>query len=674
MNLRAMATRAKRVFSKPPAYVARRIWAELDHTLAGFTQPAFGRNFGGRDLLRRTGSADVSALWKRLVDNSQRIFPHVPSRADLEMLVPGESARVILAAQRALRNEIDILGSGPVSLGPTIDWHRDYKTGDRWPVGYFRNIDYINVDRGSDVKTVWELSRMQWLLPCAQAFLLSRDESYARHVRETIEQWIAANPYTCGVNWGVTMEPAMRLITWTWMLRACADSAAFSDTRFRERLMCELFLHGLFTEKYFERSDINGNHFTADAAALVLVGTLFGTGEDATRWLTTGQRDVEHEIVRQVHPDGVDFEASSAYHRLVAELFLLASISLHAAGRGTSDAYRQRLAGMARFTAAYSRQDGLAPLWGDNDDARSLPLGSQRLRDHRYLVGLIGLHLNDADLIAAARGSRAESAWLFGSGAARSLAEEGPAPASCAFRDGGVYVLRDATNYVFIDCGPIGLAGRGGHGHNDLLSFEATLDGVPLITEGGCFVYTADNESRDIDRSTRSHNTPLADGQEINRFMGPEFRWNMNNDAAHELIGLFTSAERDRFVGRHAGYQRLTPPLIVERTVELTHSTACLRIHDRFVGDGEHEVRIPLHLVAGAIAKLAGPGRVQVEVEARTFEIVWSDTRWTVEVGTGREAAAYGTKVSITRLEWLARGLDLTLDLIIRPASEGNLS
>ncbi len=245
-------------------------------------------------------------------------------------------------------------------------------------------------------------------------------------MREIIEQWIAANPYACGVNWGVTMEPAMRLITWTWMLRACADSAAFSDATFRERFMRALFLHGLFTEKYFERSDVNGNHFTADAAALVFVGALFGAGEDAGRWLATGQRDVEHEIVLQVHPDGVDFEASSAYHRLVAELFLLASIVLRASGKETSAAYRQRLGGMARFTAAYSRPDGLAPLWGDNDDARSFPLGSQPLRDHRYLVGLIGLHLQDAELIAAARGSRAEAAWLFGPGPARSLAEDGP--------------------------------------------------------------------------------------------------------------------------------------------------------------------------------------------------------------------------------------------------------
>jgi hypothetical protein len=53
-------------------------------------------------------------------------------------------------------------------------------------------------------------------------------------------------------------------------------------------------------------------------------------------------------------------------------------------------AYDERLAAMARFSAAYSRPDGGPALWGDADDARTLPLGRQPLGDHRYLAGLVG--------------------------------------------------------------------------------------------------------------------------------------------------------------------------------------------------------------------------------------------------------------------------------------------
>jgi hypothetical protein len=89
MSLRQLVTRARRVISKPPWYVARRIWAEIDHTLAGYTQPAFGRRFDTRDLLRRVEAGDSGALWQRLVTNSRGIFPGAVSRAELEELVPG---------------------------------------------------------------------------------------------------------------------------------------------------------------------------------------------------------------------------------------------------------------------------------------------------------------------------------------------------------------------------------------------------------------------------------------------------------------------------------------------------------------------------------------------------------------------------------------------------------
>ena len=168
-----------------------------------------------------------------------------------------------------MAHRIDLLGSGPVELGPVIDWHRDYKTGDRWPLGYFRSIEYLNPGRPSDVKTAWELSRLQWLLPCGQAYALTGDERYAIAARDVLEQWIAANPYAASVNWGVTMEPAMRLFTWFALLRLCGRSSAWSDAGFRGRLMCSCYTHAVFTERFIERADVNGNHFTADAAALV---------------------------------------------------------------------------------------------------------------------------------------------------------------------------------------------------------------------------------------------------------------------------------------------------------------------------------------------------------------------------------------------------------------------
>jgi hypothetical protein len=659
--------RARRALRKPPSVIVRRLLTEAQHELDRLTQPRFGQRFRGAELLAQTGARSIDALWQQLLDGPfWTVEPTAVTASEYERICPGDSGRILADAERATRHEIDLLGSGPVQLGERIDWNRDYKTGDRWPLGYFRSIDYVNRGRPSDVKTVWEMSRLQWVLPCGQAYVLTGDERFAAAARNALEHWIDANPYAASVNWGVTMEPAMRIFSWTWLLRACGRSRAWAAPEFREKLLCSLYLHAFFTERFIERSDVNGNHFTADAAALVVAGALFD-GSDATRWLRSGIDDLEREIVRQVHPDGVDFEASSAYHRLVAELFLAASMAARTRGLELSSTYRARLAAMGRFTAAYMRPDGTAPLWGDHDDARTLPMGPQGLRDHRYLVGLIGLHLGDEELIAASAGSRAEAAWWFGPEAVSRLRTAATERGSQAFRDGGVYVMRGQGSHVFIDCGPIGLEGRGGHGHNDLLSFEAVLDGVPLITEGGCYVYTADFASRQRDRATRSHNTPIVDGQEINRFPGPDLLWILTPDAQHELVEFSCTPQRDRFVGRHDGYRRLSSGVAVERSIELVHDAHVLKVQDRFEGEGSHTIEVPLHLQPGVAIEEMARGSALLRAGDREFSLSWNAEQWTLHPEEGRQAASYGRCVPTTRLVWRRTGELQPLEVVIAP-------
>lgn len=671
MSASLILARIRRALGKPPSTIVRRLMAELRHEFDRFSQPGFGRRFGVRQLLQRTGHSSVEELWDRVVTASGGIFPAVSSIEAYEGVCPGDLSRIVAAAEAAIAFRVNLLGSGPVQLGAEIEWCRDLRTGYVWPSRYFRGIDYVNRGQPSDVKTVWELSRLQWVLPCGQAFVLTGDEKYARAAKGILDRWIDANPYSCSVNWGVTMEVAMRIFSIAWLLRACGRSAAWNEGNFRERLLCTLYLHAVFTERFLERSDVNGNHFTADAAALVLAGAVFGRGDEPQRWMDSSLRDLEVEIRRQVHPDGVDFEASTAYHRLVAELFLLASMAAGTSGYRTSDEYRRRLAGMARFTAAYTRPDGAAPLWGDHDDARTLPFGPQPIRDHRYLVGLIALHLRDTELMALAGGPRAEAAWLFGVQEAARLPERTRDPASQAFHDGGVYVIRGHGDHVFIDCGPIGLAGRGGHGHNDILSFEAVLDHVPLITEGGCFVYTADFDSRNRDRSVRSHNAPMVDGEEPNRFVDPDCLWVMHEDAKAGKVRFEADDKRALFSGSHDGYRRLADGVVVSRSIAVDHRSHALTVSDRFVGTGLHTVEVFLHLAPGCAVSVVGDGAARVSGLGRGFDLRWQHTDWSFGFDQGREAPSYGVAREVIRLTWRRTGTLAPLDVHIAPSAAG---
>ena len=638
MNL--LATRLRRLLAKPPGYLARRAAQELRHEADRWFAPRRGRRFDAAALLQELGDAGVEQLWQRLQSQAYPFCAGPVTQAEYDARTGGDSARILAAAQRALEHRVDLLGTGPVDLGACIDWQLDYKSGIRFADGYFRDIDYARLDEPCDVKIPWEISRCQWLIPAAQAWLLTGEERYAAGCREVLEQWMAANPYAFGVNWACTMEAAMRIFTWTWLFRACAHSSAWADAQFRERFLCALYLHADFTERYIERSDVNGNHFTADAAALVFAGLFFLRGAGPRRWLSGGWRDLSVEMQRQVFADGVDFEASVPYHRLVQELFLLPALYRRAAGQEVDPAYLLRLARMAEFTAAYSRADGTTPLWGDNDDARTLPFGGQPPWDHRYLVQVAALFLERPDLARTVTADGVEAFWLLGRTAPLSA---GCRPAgSASFSAGGFFVMRNEHDHVFIDCGPIGLAGRGGHGHNDLLAFEAQLDGERLITDSGAYVYTGDPTQRNLFRSTAYHSTPMVDGEEINRFIGPGFLWNLHDDARFEVKRWSASSERDEFNGLHSGYHRLADPVTVERSITLDHRSHVLTVTDHISGRESHRVATPFHLAPQISVTRRESGALLLRGAAVAFELSWEPAAWRAEITTGRESSAYG--------------------------------
>lgn len=602
---------------------------ELERVLAPRRAAAFDESA----LLRASGSSSLDALWDSVVGRA-------PFAREAPNLPQAERERVLRAAEDAVARRVDVLGTGPVELGRPIDWLRDVKSGCTWSPGYAPRIEYANLDRSSDVKVPWEISRMQWLLPAGQAYLITGEERYAEAARDVLDEWIGANPYAGTVNWSVTMEVALRILSWSWLLGALGRSASWRDPGFRSRFLRTLWLHGDYTQRHLERSDVNGNHFDADAAGLVFAGLLFDHGA----WADEGWRLLVEELPRQVHPDGVDFEASASYHRLVCELFLLPSLYREQLGLPTPPDYRARLESMGRFTAAILHPDGDAPLWGDADDARALPLGGNRVNDHRYLPALLGLG-----------GDPSEARWVLGSVGTESLPPRGPA----AFPAGGVYVLASEVDHVVVDCGPVGLAGRGGHGHNDCLSFEATLDGARVVTDSGAYVYTASPEERNRFRATDAHNTPRVDGVEQNRI--PESLWLLEEDARPEPL----VAEELRFRGSHTGYTRLPDPVRPVRTVALEPHLHALLVHDCFDAVDGHLVEIPYHFAAGI-----EPGEPQDDsLTLGSFVLRWrSPQRWDVALEDSWISPSYGVRRSARRVVFRRDGSVAPLTVVLAPA------
>lgn len=661
----------RRGLRKPPRVIVARVFAMARTQTERLRLPTRARMSQGQ-LLHELQVTSLDALWKRLASRPFPAWLGPCDAAEVDSLCGvHERATLVARAEDALAHRVNLLGSGPTDLGDQIDWHTDFKTGISWQPCYFADINYNNPDRPSDVKVPWELSRLHWLIPAGQAFLLTGEDRYAVGVRDVLEQWMSANPCGASVNWSCTMEAALRTLSWTWFFHVFQEAPSWQDAQFRFRFLRTLFLHVEFTDRHIERSDVNGNHYTADAAALVVGGLFFGEGRGPKRWQAEGWRILCDEMPRQVFADGVDFEASVPYHRLVAELFLWPAMHRTAQGLSVESAYVERLCAMARFSRAYSRPDGSVPLWGDADDARALPFGTQGINDHRYLHTIIGLYAGESSLCNDTPAAVGEVLWAQGPKAVRRWLDTLPnSPQSQAFNEGGFYIMRSERDHVFIDCGPLGLAGRGGHGHNDCLAFEAMLDGVLLISDCGAYVYTASYSERNAFRSTSFHNTPQIDGLEINRFIRPDYLWNLHYDAIPRARGWRVEMDHALFVGEHQGYRRLASPVIPRRTILTNFSEHGLYIKDEFEGEGIHDVSIPLHLAPGLEVTEVLANELILSTGVKRFKVWWpANSGYTFRVDEARVSPSYGVVQRCKRLTWERASAPLApLSICLAPA------
>jgi hypothetical protein len=648
-----IVNKLKRILKKPPRYIIDRLVLEGKIGADRFFNSRPDKKLDLKKFLKIANATALNVLWKRHAD--AEFATNKNSVEEIKTYFSDKCEKVseiITLADKTLEGNLNLLGSGNINFKQKIVWNKDYKTNRLWKNKYYRDINYVDFDDQSDVKIPWEISRLQWLVPVGQAYAINQDEKYASFVKDILIDWIENNVYAHSINWTCTMEVALRIIMWEWFFFIFCDSKSWNDDKFRFKFLKSLYLHSYFTERNLEKSDVNGNHYTADGAGLVFAGLFFKGYRKAEDFFNVGWQILNSEIQLQVFPDGVDYEASIPYHRLVTELFYFPALYMQKVGIPLPDHYIKRLTKMGEFSKYYSRYNETIPLFGDADDARTLPMGLQKLNNHLYLAPLIGLTFNSKDLLCNHTSIYDELFWILGSEKIKELTDSKEEYKSKAFNNGGFYIMGDKDNHVFIDCGHIGLAGRGGHGHNDILSFDCMLKGENIISDCGAYVYTANYIERNNFRSTAYHNTPLIDGEEINRFVTPKYLWNFKNDAQHKLIKWHSADDLDIFKGSHTGYSRIEPSLNPIRTIILYKKTGELLINDEIQGVGIHSAQIPLHLDPGVTVLQHTDGLIRLGSGGKEFNLYWKGLDWQFSIEKTRISPSYGVAQNSNQLLW----------------------
>lgn len=289
-----------------------------------------------------------------------------------------------------------------------IDWQRDIKSGYRWSEKtWYTDIKYGHLP-GVDVKIPWELARMQHLPYFAWSYILSSNTDYADEFRNQVLDFIANNPPQWGVNWSCTMDVAIRVSNWLMTYDLFfADGHKFDDA-FLAIFERSIYEHGCHISSNMEWDPYTrANHYLADIVGLLFVASYLPENKETNTWLLFSVNELISETHKQFNEDGSNFEASTSYHRLSAEMVIYAtaltlrlnsnkrldikehfpllnerykqfvikpvekySIKGHKEDVPFPQWYFSRIHGMSEFVSCISKQDGNMPQIGDNDSGR----------------------------------------------------------------------------------------------------------------------------------------------------------------------------------------------------------------------------------------------------------------------------------------------------------------
>ncbi|OGT70976.1 MAG: hypothetical protein A3H43_02940 [Gammaproteobacteria bacterium RIFCSPLOWO2_02_FULL_42_9] len=358
--------------------------------------------------------------------------------------------------------------------------------------------------------------------------------------KDLMLRWMDENPPGEGIGW----EPytlSLRLVNWmkyhlesellSWrMLESLAMQARY--------LMSRLEYHLL------------GNHVFSNAKALVFAG-LFFQGKEADKWLRQGIKILDHELQRQILPEGGHFELSPMYHALILQDILDLINVYYVYDQEMPAKWLMLVPQMLSWLATLTYPNGRLAFF--NDSAMAIAPDIDALCQYAKNLS-ISYKLNIL--------RQADGYWRL--------------------QKGDLLVLADVA--------PTGADYLPGHAHADSLSFELLFDNQLIFVNSGISTY-ANNAQRIAERGTAAHNTLTIDDQnssEVWASFRVARRARIFNVQFHE--------DCDNLVLRasHDGYKRLRGRPVHTREWRLTDSG--LVIKDNILGNGAHRMDLFYHL------------------------------------------------------------------------------
>lgn len=301
----------------------------------------------------------------------------------------------------------------------------------------------------------------------------TNEKKYFDKIIYIIEKWIDNNPVGIGEGWA-SYTIAVRITNWLSFYSYAHKQ--FSEV-FINKFVSSLYEQYVYLSKHLEK-DLLGNHYYEDLKALILASLFFNDNE----MLKVSLEEFKKECNEQILPDGMHFELSPMYHKIILEDLLRVVIALNANGirDNVLETYIKPM-----LDVAYTFENGLDRIPHFNDGGNNVA---------KSLNALINTAYTYFSMRPEAKNALPES---------------------------GYYFFEQGYWKLIVDAGKPGPEYIPGHAHCDAMSFELFKKGKPVIVNCGTYAYQC--KERSFFRSTRAHNTVMVDGIQQSMLWG-DFR------------------------------------------------------------------------------------------------------------------------------------------------------
>ena len=365
-----------------------------------------------------------------------------------------------------------------------------------------------------DIKQIWELSRMEWVLAFSQQARNGDDAALPR-LNDWLGDWCTRNPPYRGPNWKCGQEASIRVMH---LAMAAIILGQVEQATPGLRDLVRLHLQRIAPTLQYAMAQDN-NHGTSEAAALFIGGSwlaLLGVAE-GVGWEHAGRRWLENRAAKLIGVDGSFSQYSLNYHRVLLDTFCMTEVWRR---HGALPTFSSRFYDRARAATQWLRHmispiNGDGPNLGANDGARLLPLSDAVYRDYRPTVQLSMALFADQCAFAEDGNWNHCLHWL-GIQVPQAFATQ---PGSRVADDGGFAILRHGTAMAMLRYPRF----RFRPSQADALHLDLWLGGQNLLRDAGTYSYNTDLDWLNYFGGTASHDTVQFDDRDqmprLSRFL-----------------------------------------------------------------------------------------------------------------------------------------------------------